>query len=276
MRSPKWLTAVVLMGAAAVAAAQDTLLPPQVAISPPRVEIEMERGSAQSSVRLFNMGDKPIDVEVTVADWYLDENNQLQVEPPDDESLAHTLLMNPSQFQVAGGESQAVRFAVRPRLRPRDGEHRMMLFLNEKPSAADTSNRFIFEFQVPVYVLTGDVQRIGELYGVQASFADGVLDVGFDVASDGNASVRLQGSYVVRRVDDGMPRLQKAVYVAEMANGVVLEGSLPHLPVFAGTRRVLHTRTELPLSPGRYIVEAQGELSGEPVTATREFVVSGP
>ncbi len=264
------LTAATLTLLAVTTFAESVGLPPQVAISPPRVEVAFEGGSAQSAVRLFNMSDRSVEVSVRAADWYLDETNALQIVAPDDDSMTKTLLLNPSKFEVPAGESQAVRFAVRPRSKPRDGEHRMMLFLNEKLPEDSTGNRFVFEFQVPVYVLSGDIQRVGELLGVSATYEDGLLTAGFDVASEGNASVRLEGTYLIRKLDDDVPRLRKVSLVADDS---VIEGPLPNLPVIAGTRRVVEQQVAASLSPGAYEIEVHGSLSGEPVTGSTVFRV---
>ena len=51
---------------------------PQIAISPPRFFIELDNGRATESLQIMNLSDdKTQEIAVSVANWDLDENNQV-------------------------------------------------------------------------------------------------------------------------------------------------------------------------------------------------------
>lgn len=263
----KNITAVVAFIAAVTQVGAASIPPPQVAISPPRVEIAFENGSASSAVRLFNLGQESLEVEVAVGDWYLDEDNQIVRTAPSEDSLARWMLLSPRRFRVEGQESQALRFAFRPKTQPRDGEHRAMLYLRQvQPERRADETQFLFQFAVPVYVSSGEIIRDGKLNGIEVAYEDGVLNADFDITSDGNAKVRMNGKYRVRKLD-GLGGQLPGDTLVEHAD------VLPDMPVLAGTRRTVQIMQPLNLPSGRYAFEVDGDLAERGFSTTVQFQV---
>lgn len=262
------ITAVVAFIAAVSQVGAASIPPPQVAISPPRVEIAFENGSASSAIRLFNLGQESLEVEVAVGDWYLDENNEIVRTAPSEDSLARWMLLSPRRFRVEGQESQALRFAFRPKTQPRDGEHRAMLYLRQvQPERRADETQFLFQFAVPVYVSSGEVVRTGQLNGIEVAYEDGVLNADFDISSDGNAKVRMNGNYRVRKLDSLGAELEGIEEQVEHSD------VLPDMPVLAGTRRTIHLSRPMSLPSGRYAFEVDGDLAERGISTTVQFQV---
>jgi len=56
--------------------------PAQIAASPSRIELEIGKKPANSSIKLFNLSDKPVTVSTSVHHWDLDEANKVRVIEP--------------------------------------------------------------------------------------------------------------------------------------------------------------------------------------------------
>jgi hypothetical protein len=233
----------------------------------------------------MNLGDGPVDVEVVVASWDLDESNQIRILEPNEQSLDQWIVINPLRFTVPGGESQTVRFSIRPRVRPEPGEHRAMIYFNQVLPEEERSQHIMrvkFSFGVAVYGLVGDVVRSGRLNDVHVDDGSNPLVARLDVSSDGSAHVRMTGQYAIYPADaypgsdktswiqDQSPR---EIQVPELA---VAAGMLPARPVLAATRRevLLQTRRELP--PGDYVLDLNGDLEGEAIDVAIPFTIAEP
>jgi hypothetical protein len=277
------LAIVVALGIAAAARAASP--PAQIAVSPSRLEVEIGARSTTESLTLMNLGDGPVDVEVVVASWDLDESNQIRILEPNEQSLDQWIVINPLRFTVPGGESQTVRFSIRPRVRPEPGEHRAMIYFNQVLPEEERSQHIMrvkFSFGVAVYGLVGDVVRSGRLNDVRVDDGSNPLVARLDVSSDGSAHVRMTGQYAIYPADaypgsdktswiqDQSPR---EIQVPELA---VAAGMLPARPVLAATRRevLLQTRRELP--PGDYVLDLNGDLEGEAIDVAIPFTIAEP
>jgi len=267
--------------AAVGAAAQDAPSPPpQVAISPPRFELQIGSEPTTESIRVANLGEEPVTVQVAASNWDLDEHNQVRVIEPTEQSLDQWMLINPLRFTVPPGRSQNVRFSIRPRVEPEPGERRAMIFLDQvlDRTSPGSGIRMRFQYGVAVYGQVGEATRRGQLHGIDLRYGAGRLVGSFDITNHGNAHVRLDGLYLVRPAVD-LSRAEPADTgdgTSDTLPGVVATGQLPSLPVLPGCRRQLGFDLGLPLDPGDYVLEVQGSLSGTPVDTLIFFEVSGP
>ena len=75
-RARRWLPLAVA-GLALQAAAQEPA-PPQVGISPTRFELEIGARPTVESFRVMNFGEKPLEIEVSVVNWRMNERNQVE------------------------------------------------------------------------------------------------------------------------------------------------------------------------------------------------------
>lgn len=238
--------------------------PPQVAISPSRFEVEIGGAPTVESFRVINLGQDPLEVRISLANWELDDGNQVVVIAPTEQSLDQWMVVNPLRFTIPPSQAQTVRFSIRPRVRPEPGEHRAMIYLDQilPDEPAGTGIRLRFQYGVAVYGFAGDVVRAGTLHGVRAAATD-PLRFGFDVSSDGNAHVRMAGSFAIWPADLYPGSEHTGVIKAregELPEGALEAGDLPLLPVLPGTRRELSLEPGVELAPGDYVLDLNGSL----------------
>jgi hypothetical protein len=276
------ISALIFGHVASAQTVTETASPPaQIAVSPSKFEVVIGPKPAVESLRVFNMSSDPVTVLVNVATWDLDEDSRVRIVEPTEQSLDQWLVINPLQFTVGGGESQAVRFSIRPRVQPDPGEHRAMIYLTQQPQE-DTSAPVTVRFRlgVAIYGYVGDIRRVGTLHGVTIGEGSNPISAAFDIASDGNAHIRLRGQYAVwpaatypgwERTDE-IPKLELPKTV--VSEPIVDAGFLPTTPVLAGTRReiVLHIGKTLP--PGNYVLDLNGRLGDTSVDRGLPFTVA--
>ena len=102
--------ACVLVATLGATGVQEPIPPARVAVSPSKFEIEIGAKPTTQALRLFNLGDERVEVQVTVATWELDEANRVQVVEPTEQSLDQWIVINPLRFEIPAHESQTVRF----------------------------------------------------------------------------------------------------------------------------------------------------------------------
>ncbi len=248
----------------------------QIGVSPSRFELDMGATPTTETIRLFNFGDEPADVRVSVHNFDLDETNDVRILPPDEQSLDRWLVINPLHFTVPPGESQVVRFSPRPRVRPGTGEHRAMIFFEEAgaPKIIDGYD-VVFRLGVAVYGYVGEVTRVAALEGIHVDRSAAVLEI----ASRGTGHVRLQGTYAVWPAGSGPGDAGIAMLSAfdedpeQYPDGVVVAGKLPTTPVLPGASRRCRLPFGASLPPGDYVLEMYGMLAGEALSRRVPFSV---
>ncbi len=276
------ILALVIAGLAPQAAAQESA-PPQVGISPTRFELEIGARPTVESFRVMNFGDDSLEIELSVVHWQMDERNQVAVIAPTEQSLDQWMVINPLRFTIPPGQTQAVRFSVRPRVEPADGEHRAMIYLNQvlPESGGDEASgiRFRFQYGVTVYGYAGETRRAGELHAVTAVEGEGPVRFDFDLSSTGNAHVRMSGQYALWPAG-AYPGAERTEQItgkdAKPPLAVLHAGDLPALPVLAGTRRIMTLQPKLELPPGSYVLDLNGTLHDEILDLAVPFTVTSP
>jgi len=178
--------------------AAKNVLQPKLAISPPRIEMQVD-DKATESITVLNMGDSPMQVVVNVQNWDLDEQNKFRPLAPTEQSLDQWLVINPVRLEIPAKSQQTVRMAIRPRTTPEAGEHRAMVFFTEQPQAGK-QGQINFKVGVPVYGYFGETQRTAVLNSV--SYDDSNNEIIFDVSNTGNAYVRPEGVYVAVKASE--------------------------------------------------------------------------
>lgn len=254
--------------------------PPQIAASPSRIELEIGGKPANSSVKLFNLGDRPVTVNSSVQNWDLDESNKVRVIEPTPQSLDQWMIINPVHFTIPPGKSQTVRLSIRPNVQPDQGEHRGIIYFDQElPKDTPGSGISIsFRLGIVVYGLAGKIARSGELKAMHFQSEQGKGVIQADVLSTGNSSIRLQGQYSLWRKSEfpGSNRVPEYELKnkKEVRETVLQVGRLSPLPVLAGTRRTLSTRFSLPQEPDSYILFVRGKLGEIPVSKEFTFTVN--
>lgn len=246
---------------------------PRLGISPPRVELELnESGQANSEFTVLNMSDREMPVEMKVVHWDLDENSQVRVIPPTEQSLDQWLLVNPLKFVVPPNGSQTVRFGIRPKVRPLAGEHRAMVYITELPDAQSGQGLSVrLNYGLPIYANFGEVKRSPVLHDMKLETLEKVYELVLDIENTGNAYVRPQGRVGVWP-SSTFPGEQQATRIlnSESTESVkpgdiqpVYSTHLISQPVLGGTRRQQVTRIpRTGLGDESLVLLVKGEING--------------
>ncbi|MBD0308678.1 MAG: molecular chaperone [Microcoleus sp. T1-bin1] len=252
------------------------------AVTPPRLEFNIESSGKNESIRLTNADSEPLEIQVSTSNWVQDENNQVQIVDSTEKSLDRWLLINPLRFTIPPGKSQTVRIAVRPRVKPEEGEHRAMIFFEEVPSAKNKSVAAVVigRLGVAVYGYTGNINRIGVLNSVQVEAQANPVTAIFDISSQGNAHVRMAGEYAIWSAEKypgaaaTKPIPNLATKDVKLPDGVWEASGLPTLPILPNNRRKLPLNTTKKLPPGKYVLDINGDLSGTPIDEGIPFTIA--
>jgi hypothetical protein len=252
----------------------------RIAVSPPRLEIDLDAGGRSTeALHVINLSDEETHLSVSVAHWDLDENNKVRNIAPTEQSLDQWMVVNPLEFTIPPHEKQTIRFAVRPRIRPEPGEHRAMIYLEQQPDAAggETAVSVLYRLGVAVYGLSGQIDRRGRIRAIRHSQSDENHFLVVDASSEGNASVRLAGQYGIWQKAD-FPGEEAATALLDLgrtpvADTLAATGSLPELPILPGTERSIPTRLQWPAVPGNYILFVNGKIAGRPFKKNLEISV---
>jgi P pilus assembly chaperone PapD len=251
-----------------VAEEANLLPPPQVAVSPSVIETVLGNKPSNEVIHVYNLGDKPLTISTTVAHWDTNKNNQVRVIPPTEQSLDQWIIINPLSFTIPAGKSQVVRLSIRPQAIPAEGEHRGMVFFENKQDNSEIEGvSALFRIGVGIYGLAGNITRQGTL---QALTLDKENNLQFTIKSTGNANIRLTGQYSVWRETDfptnKMPPLFDLTGKDTNLPATLLDvTALPTTPVLANTTRTLVVPVNVPQQAGEYIVFVNGMLGETPI-----------
>ena len=270
------ISAVVLAVSAPLAA--DEIPPITIGVSPPRFEVKIGTTPVNQAIKVFNFGESRASIEVFVYDWELDDENKIKLLGPTEQSLDQWMIINPLRFTVEPGDFQTVRFSIRPKVQPEIGEHRALIYFQQKPPEGPAALKIVGRVGVAIYGYAGAVHRVGELNGVDIRSDDNWTTAVFDVSSLGTAHVRMTGQYAVWPAADypGVDQthaVEDPMQESTLPASVLEAGRLPTLPVLPDSRRRLGLTLTRPLPPGNYVLDINGELSGTPLTLGLPFVV---
>nr|WP_318780305.1 fimbria/pilus periplasmic chaperone [Atlanticothrix silvestris] len=272
--------ALGVMGALALS------MPPAIAInvgvSPPRFHIDMNSNKTRSqAIRVLNLDSQPVELKVYVQSWVMNEENKVQIVPPKEQSLEQWVVFTPSRFIIPPGGSQTVRFAIRPRVKPQSGEHRAVLYFEEIPKTISRSKgvTLVGKLGVAIYGYVGDIKRIGVLNAVNVDTKKDTLNAVFDISSQGNASVNMQGQYAIwpaakyPGVEATKPIANLNKPEAKITEPVADAGVLPTTLVLPDTRRRVLLPITKTLPPGNYVLDINGQLNGVAIKKGIPFTV---
>ena len=250
----------------------------QFGVSPPIFEITLSAQNKPNALRVMNMGQETLTMQVNVFTWDLDEQNKTRIIPPTEQSLDQWMIINPTQFALAGGASQVIRFSIRPKVAPAPGEHRAIIFIKDASPPKKTKRNVTGQIGVSVYGYAGEITRIGILKGVSAVPQTNPVTIKFDISSEGNAHVRMNGQYGIwtaaaypGAAATGLLELEKPEF--ELPEGMIDGGYLPLTPVLPGTRRTIVLQTTQRLAPGEYVLDINGSLGGVPLESSVTFAI---
>lgn len=253
----------------------------EVSISPPRLEVEMNGKNRTQSININNLGKQPIEMRVYVRSWTTNEENKLQEIESNEQSLDQWIVFTPSRFTIQPGRSQTIRFAIRPKVQPKSGEHRAVFYFEQIPPESQNQAAVvtIARLGAIVYAYAGEIKRVGMLNSVNVNSKPNAVTAVFDISSSGNAHVRMRGQYAVWRAANypgasaTKPLPDVGNSQAKLPNDVLQVGTLELPAVLPATRRQLLLPIAKKLPPGNYILDLNGELSGVSIDKGIPFTV---
>ncbi len=254
----------------------------QFGISPSLFQLTIGAQSKTESFRVFNFGARPMKFRISVHNWDVDEEFNVQVIPPTEQSLDQWIVINPIEFTVEPGKAQVVRFVIRPRVQPDPGEHRAIIYICENPveTGEFPQSNVVGCIGAAVYGEHGEVQRVGILHDVAIAPETNPVLTRFDISSEGSAHVRMDGQYAIWNASkypgtENTTRIEDVQDVEKLtALGIAEAGALPSLPVLPGTRRTMELYTSAVLPPGEYVLDINGTLSGKTIGREIPFHIS--
>jgi len=256
-----------------------------IGVSPPRFELKLDDKKAKTQVfRVVNIDKQPATFRIYIQGWILNEKNEIQPVKSTEQSLDNWITVNPVSFTLPPGKTQTVRFSVRPRVKPQAGEHRALIFVeevNSNPVKKDSSAvKVLGRFGVAVYAYVGSPKKVGVLNSVSVDGKTNDIKASFDISSQGNAYVRMNGQYAVWAANKypGASATKPIANLQEQKSkkpdGVLDAGVLPSLPVLPGTRRQLILNISKKLPPGQYVLDINGDLNGSAIDKGIPFTVT--
>lgn len=262
------LLSAALSAEVALDTTHGTLPPPQIAVSPSRLTLEIGSKPVGAAIRLFNLSKKPITLTASIAHFDLDDDNKIRVIAPTPQSLDQWILFNPASFTIQPREQQVVRLSVRPKARPEPGEHRaIMFFENVMDSGSETTVNVSFRLGVVIYGMASPVESSAVLHQAALVAEPERLKLSLDLEGTGNAHARVAGQFSLWPAEefpglDDVPDFDVGSRAPQLPDNVAAAGLINTTPVLAGTRRSIPTFISRPAEPGRYLLALKGTLGG--------------
>ncbi|MEI8033741.1 MAG: molecular chaperone [Chlorobiaceae bacterium] len=238
--------------------------PAQIAISPAMFELKIGSKPVYDSVRLKNLKKEPVTLKVEVYNWTLDEENKLQLLPPDPQSIDQWMMINPVNFTIEPGKEQVIRFSIRPRSTPSPGEHRAIIYFSEQPRQSEGDGvEMLFKIGVGIYGYADEIRHAGTLQRLQLDKASSTLHA--EIQNNGNVHARLKGSYAIWKKGSFPGFKSMGSYTnwppdKPKPEGFIASGDLNNTPVLAGKKRTIVTRLPLPNDKTGYMVTVSGTI----------------
>ncbi|MEC9486914.1 MAG: molecular chaperone [Prosthecochloris sp.] len=259
----------ILSLCATPASAEDP--PGQIAVFPSMFELEIGSRPVSESIRLKNLKKRAVTIEVDVFNWTLDSQNNLQIIPPDPQSLDQWMLINPLSFTIEPGQEQLIRFAIRPPVKPAPGEHRAIVYFTEQPSAeAETAAvQVLFKLGVGIYGYTDPVKQEARLNSLTLNRSQNRLSA--TISNTGNVHTRIKGSYTAWKAGsfpgfEVMNDYLEQPGADNKPEGLITSGAMTNTPVLPGTTRTI--TTDLPELPASAIIAVSGSMGENRIEKT--------
>jgi P pilus assembly chaperone PapD len=250
-------------------------------VSPPRIEVEMNNKGRSQTINIVNFASKPVEMRAFVRTWTMNENNELEDIQSSDQSLDQWIAFTPSRFTIPANGSQTIRFAIRPKVKPPNGEHRAIIYIEEIPLQNKQNTpavTTVARMGVVVYAYSGEIKRVGAINSMNIDTQGNAIRAVFDVSNTGNAHVRIKGQYAIWPAANypGAKATQPITVSgnsAKLPQNVLSVGDLNLPPVLPANRRRLVLPITQKLPPGNYVLDINGEMSGTPVDTSIPFTV---
>lgn len=254
-----------------------------IGVTPPRIELKIDGNKTRTqSVRVINSSSEDIEIKAYISAWDMSEDNKLQEIASSEQSLAQWIVFTPSRFKIKAGDAQNFRFSIRPKVQPKAGEHRAIIYFEEVPRNNSNSSvlRIVGKIGVVIYANVGDIKREGVINSITVDTKTlRTPQAVFDITSKGNGYVRLNGQYSIWRADK-YPGANATKPIENLGNpnsklpaNVLDAGLLPNVPVLPENRRQIRLPITKSLFPGEYILDVNGSLNGLPINKGIPFTI---
>lgn len=233
-----------------------------IGLQPTTVEMEVEPGERQRQV--VNIGnvhqERTISLTLGLADWSLDENGQILLNPPGESarSAAEWVRFSPAFVTLEPGESAQVIVDIAPPARlEASGDFRFALLASTVlPEKRDAGAGVWRKYRLAslFYLTAGDAKSAPEIASASLAVGeDGAPSVGLRIENSGNAHARLNGELQVSTRSGGTERLpiSNLVVLDEAARNYQL--AIPHPVEDVSGLRVYLTNTFAPQVEGAVI-----------------------
>jgi P pilus assembly chaperone PapD len=254
------------------AAAQPTA---RLGFSPDRYILKVGAGgTATESLMVKNLSDQPVTIKLSVGNWDLDENNQVRILPPAEDSLDRWIVVNPMRVTIPPNSPQTIRWAILPKSQPRPGEYRAIIFVEEDVAGRPEINhatakvRVNMRMGIPVYAQVGEaVERTSVDRLVPGADKRGVE---LALSNEGSFHARLRGRYGIWPIDnypgedEALSLLSTLTGDEAVDRGFAIE-TIPEVVVLPGQSR--QARLDPPLAaPGQYVLKFQSAFGSADIT----------
>jgi P pilus assembly chaperone PapD len=251
-------------------------------VSPPRFEVEMNNKARSQTINIMNFAPKAVEMRAFVRTWTMDENNELQDIQSSDQSLDQWIAFTPSRFTIPANGSQTIRFAIRPKVKPANGEHRAIIYIEEVPAQSKQNSSTVTtvaRMGIVVYAYSGEVKRVGTINSMNVDTQGNGVRAIFDVSNTGNAHVRIKGQYAIWPAASypgakATQTIDNSANSGKLPKNVLGLGDLSSPPVLPANRRRLVLPITQKLPPGNYVLDINGEMSGVPLDTGIPFTVT--
>ena len=250
--------------------------PAKAGISPSRFEITYDGKSKTHVITFINYSNRNISARLSLANWTLDNEEIVEIAPTP-QSLDQWMLITPINFKVPPKESQTIRFAIRPKSKPKAGEHRAMIWIDEvldssRPSKGMTAK---FRFGIAVYLNVPPVYAKGKLQKVIASSDTKDLQVALKYANSGNVHDRLTGTVSLWKVNTTLSKKQKSDILSQdiESKELLSKVTIPSRPILAKLKQTMVVSLPKPKYKGRYLLVVDGHFKNG-VEFTKEQIIT--
>ena len=197
---------------------------PHFQIKPSRFEILLNpRQRNIQTIRIDNMGEKPLKLIATTKDWNMDSKGDLNLMEPAStaRSASNWLRFNPKKINIEPGQSQLIRFSVTAPPDNQSGEYRTAILITAQEEVTTSSARVKIQpqFATLVYLNIPEVIRKGEIKDVKIKANEEKYSFKGNVYSQGNAHLRMTGEYILKN-SAGMK-----IHTGKLRKKVILPGN---------------------------------------------------
>lgn len=245
-RSRKWLVAVTLAGLVSSAGSVGAI----VTISPAFVEIPLDRGRPAGQFVIANTSDETERYRINALHFTFGESGNLQMIPPDGNSLAPWIKFNPKEISLPPKSNVKVRFTIVPKEKLENREYWAAMELESlRPNTASSQDaagrtmtlEVVSAIVVPIFATNGRMRHACRIVEVALRTGETSSLLETRLVNAGTGHLALTGTY----------------QISDASGNVVAAGNLGGDYVLAGAARRFTLTLPSRIPPGEYLVRVE-------------------